>query len=250
MEIKKKIKKIWLKFNKAIYRKKVITEERAYIWLFVIVAIACLVALIFSSMILSTTMRGDNILSTSGIFDKATQYAPPNFVDDPMITVGKLRLETDRPLLKITDPIKGDLTAPVVIFEYSDFECKYCAEVQDILDQVMEEYGDKVALIWKDYPVPSIYPNSKEAAIAARCAQEQNGFWGFHNGLFERGEQELSNSLYYSIARDLGLDIKDFEKCLGSEQAEKIVDEDLQEGEDLKIYGVPYFYINDKEIFG
>lgn len=248
MSIKKKIKRLGLKVNKLIYRDKYFTIEKSYVWLFVIVALACLMVFIFSVYMLS--IMGNLYTPASSIFEKATVYAPPDFSKDPMITVGKLRLKLTEPVLKNTDPYKGHLTAPIRIYEFSDFECKYCGQVQEALDKVLQEYEGLVVLIWKDFPVASLYENSLEASRAARCAQLQNKFWEFHDSLFDRGDKELGNDLYLEIADDLDLDMSQFKECLKSDIPDKLIDETLQEGDDLQVYGVPLFIINNQEIFG
>lgn len=248
MSIKKKLKRLGLKVNKLIYRDKYFTVEKSYVYIFAAVALACLFVFIFSVYMLG--IMGNLYAPASSIFEKATMYAPPDFSKDPMITVGKLRLKLTKPVLKNTDPYKGLLTAPIRIYEFSDFECEYCAQVQEAVGKILEEYKGKVVLVWKDYPVASLYENSRQAARAARCAQSQNKFWEFHDALFNRGDKELSSALYLEIANDLGLKTSRFKECLDSDIPDQLVDEDLQEGDDLQIYGVPLFIINNQEIFG
>lgn len=248
MQLRKKLKRLGLKINKLIYRDKYFTVEKSYVWMFVAVALACLFVFVFSVYMLSVT--GNLYAPASSIFEKATMYAPPDFSKDPMITVGKLRLKLTKPVIKNTDPYRGLLTAPIRIYEFSDFECKYCAQAQEVIEKVLEEYKGMVVLVWKDYPVTSLYENSRKAARAARCAQLQNKFWEFHDALFNREDRALSDNLYLEIAKDLNLKTSQFKECLESDLPDQLIDEDLQEGDDLQVYGVPLFIINNQELFG
>ena len=248
MIIKKLFKKIKLKINKIIYRKKYIEIKKYYLWIFVGVSLACVFLLAFISYLLSV-LGGAYVQKTIRPVQDVAKTLP-NFNQDPLITVGKLRIKAVKPILRNYSPFMGNLKAPVKIFEFSDYECAYCAEVQKTLNQISKDYGDKVVLVWKDYPVSSIYPNSRLAAEAARCAQAQNKFWEFHDALYSRGDQELNENFYYQIAKDLKMDQEKFKECLYSNLPKQLVGADLQEGEDLQVYGVPMFYINDQEIFG
>jgi protein-disulfide isomerase len=84
--------------------------------------------------------------------------------------------------------IKGDPKAKVTIFEYSDFECPYCARFySDAYKQIDEKYikTGKAKIVFKDFPLTSLHPNAVKAAEAARCAQDQGKFWEMHDKLFE-----------------------------------------------------------------
>lgn len=248
MKIKKIFKKIRLKINKIIYRKKYIEIKKYYLWVFIGVSLASLFLLAFISYLLS--VLGGTYIQKAIMPTKDITSVLPNFNQDPLITVGKLRIKAVKPILRNTSPYQGNLKAPVKIFEFSDYECTYCSEVQQTLKQILKDYGDKVVIVWKDYPVTSIYPNSRLAAEAARCAQDQNKFWEFHDALYSRGDQELNENFYYQIAKNLKMNQERFKECLYSNLPKLLVDTDLQEGEDLQVYGVPMFYINDQEIFG
>lgn len=80
---------------------------------------------------------------------------------------------------------RGKVGAPVVIVEYSDFQCPYCSKAHPTVKQVLSEYGDKVMLVYKHYPLVSIHPRAQISAEAAECAKDQGKFWEFHDQLFE-----------------------------------------------------------------
>ena len=92
------------------------------------------------------------------------------------------------------DPQKGNLNADITVVEYSDFQCPYCASAgKPAVEQLLSEYGDKVKLVWKNYPLGQscnhnvtrpFHPRSCIAAEAAMCAYEQGKFWEMHDLLF------------------------------------------------------------------
>jgi protein-disulfide isomerase len=81
-------------------------------------------------------------------------------------------------------PFKGAATAPVTIVEFSDFHCPFCKRVLPTLAQIESQYGDKVKLIFRDYPIDQLHPGARKAHEAARCANEQGKFWAYHDLLF------------------------------------------------------------------
>ncbi len=81
-------------------------------------------------------------------------------------------------------PFKGPADAPVVIVEYSDFQCPYCGRAFPTVQQVISEYGDKVQFAYKHYPLTAIHPRAQKTAEAAECARDQGKFWEFHDALF------------------------------------------------------------------
>lgn len=80
---------------------------------------------------------------------------------------------------------RGKTDALVKIVEFSDFQCPFCSKAHPTVKQVMSEYGDKVQLVFKHFPLISIHPRAQIAAEAAECAKDQGKFWEFHDQLFE-----------------------------------------------------------------
>lgn len=86
--------------------------------------------------------------------------------------------------IKAGDPIKGPADAQVTIVEFSDFQCPYCIRASATIEQVMNSYGDKVRLVFKNYPLPN-HQFAQKAAEAALCANDQGKFWEYQAKLFE-----------------------------------------------------------------
>src|SRR5262249_39059598 len=106
-------------------------------------------------------------------------------------------------------PTRGPAMAPVTIVEFSDFHCPFCRQVLPTLAQIMARYGDKIRLVFRDYPIEQLHPGATKAHHAARCAGEQGKFWGYHDALFVNAPARPER--FEQIAQDVGLDLPAFE---------------------------------------
>ena len=113
------------------------------------------------------------------------------------------------------DPSRGNASAPVTIVEFSDFQCPYCLRASPTLTQLQKKYGDKVRVVWKDFPLTQIHPDAFRAAEAAHCAGEQGKFWEYHDLLFGN-QKALQPSDLTKYAADAKLDTKRFDACVMS----------------------------------
>ncbi|KAA3644031.1 MAG: hypothetical protein DWQ07_18115 [Chloroflexi bacterium] len=147
------------------------------------------------------------------------------------------------------NPGKGASDAAVTIVEFGDFGCTACKAWYQagILDQILLQYGDKVRLEWRDFPI--ITPYSPKAAEAGQCAYDQGKFWEFHDITFERAPALRVNDLQANAA-EIGLDVDAFSQCLDSAKHQSTVDLDLQQAYGLGLRGTPSFTINGEPIIG
>ncbi len=146
------------------------------------------------------------------------------------------------------NPAKGSKNAKVVIVEFSDFECPFCARVNPALKQIEQEYGSKIAIYFRNFPLP-FHGNAQKAAEAAQCANEQGKFWEMHDILFDN-QQALDVASLKGYARNLGLDTAKFNDCLDSGKTASIVQNDLAAGRVYGVSGTPTFFINGKALVG
>jgi protein-disulfide isomerase len=145
-------------------------------------------------------------------------------------------------------PMRGPADAPIQIVEFSDFQCPFCQRVGPALKQVFDTYGDRVHLIYREYPLPN-HPNAKQASEAGLCANEQGKFWPFHDRLFAN-QQRLSSSELKQHAADLGLDTARFNACVDSHKYTEQVEADMTAGNEAGVNGTPAFFINGRLISG
>ena len=138
-------------------------------------------------------------------------------------------------------PVRGNRDAPVVLVEFADYQCPYCQKIHPDLEKLQKEYGNRLALVYKDYPLP-MHPYAQKAAEAARCAGNQGKFWEFHDMLF--AGKKLQPADLKEQAHTLNLDEQQFDKCVVEGLAAADVAKDADEARSLGITGTPSFFIN------
>jgi len=143
-------------------------------------------------------------------------------------------------------PVKGNAKAVVTIVEFTDFECSSCARQHPILDRIVNEFGDRVRLVVRDFPL-SQHTNARKAAEAAEAAREQGKYWEYAAVLF-RNQSALGVDKLRQYASELGLDRARFDASLDSGKFAEKVQRDLMDGHKLGINGTPTIYINGKRV--
>ena len=164
-----------------------------------------------------------------------------------------MRSQTNNGLSLVSPQAKGAANAKVVIQEFSDFQCPFCSRVNPTVAQVIEEYGDKVKIVWRDYPLP-FHKDAQPAAQAAREVFAQKGdkaFWAYHDLLFQN-QKALSRENLEKFAEQVGgIDMKAFKEALDSGKHKAAVDADMaavtKAGARI---GTPSFFINGKLLQG
>src|SRR5262249_33650595 len=137
------------------------------------------------------------------------------FVDELRKAAGvKVLLEPPRADVKAEGPSVGGANAPVTIVEFSDFECPFCGRAAGTVHKLEKAYGDKVRVVFRDYPLP-IHRTAKRAAEASHCAEEQGKFWEMHDKLFSK-TGPISDADLYRYAMQIKLDHDAFDACLQS----------------------------------
>jgi protein-disulfide isomerase len=148
-----------------------------------------------------------------------------------------------------TDPALGGASAPVTLVEFSDFQCPFCQRVEPTLKQIRDKYGDKVRIVWKDFPLTQIHPQAFKASEAAHCAGDQGKFWEYHDRLFAN-QQALQLTDLKAHAAALGLNAATFDACLdGSKYAERVRD-GVAAGSRLGVNSTPTSYVNGRMLSG
>jgi len=159
-----------------------------------------------------------------------------------------VNLEPPRVAVTADGPSRGAANAPVTIVEFSDFECPYCARSVETLQQVEKAYGDKVRIVFRDYPLFS-HRTAKRAAEAAHCAEEQGKFWEMHDRLFSKGGP-ITDSDLYRFAGQAKLDHDKFDACLTSGKYKEAWKPSQDEGNRIGVTSTPSFFINGRLIVG
>jgi protein-disulfide isomerase len=142
--------------------------------------------------------------------------------------------------------LKGSNVAPVVVIEYSEFQCPYCGRFAlDTLPSLDRSYiaTGKVQLAFRHLPLEKIHPFALSAAMTAECAGNQGRFWEMHDLLF-RDQRSLGPSSFFPLAKSLGLDAERFRGCLESDEtvAQKVRNE-AENARALRVTGTPTFFV-------
>ncbi len=145
--------------------------------------------------------------------------------------------------------LRGDPKAPVVIVEFSDFQCPYCQAVQPTLKTLLAKYEGRVSLAYRDLPLRDVHPQAELAAEASRCAGEQGKFWEYHDVLFAN-QNKLDRPGLVELASGLKLDEKRFDSCLSGGKYKEQIEQDRQLGLRAGVSGTPGFFINGNMLSG
>src|SRR5690242_10133248 len=148
------------------------------------------------------------------------------------------------------NPIYGSSSAPITIIEFSDYECPFCRQWhQEVWPQLKMKYGDKIRLVYRDFPLDSIHPDAVPAAEAADCAGEQKKYFEYGDLLFS-GEKALGADTYTAYAQQLNLDLTAFKKCVAERRYQSEVQTDYQYASQLGVRSTPTFFINGLAVVG
>jgi protein-disulfide isomerase len=189
----------------------------------------------------------------------ATSYLQQQHLDDARARfVHELR-ESARPTIRLEaprqsvvidgeNPGRGLPSAPIQLVEFSDFECPYCRQLEPVLTRLRDKYGERLRLVWKDFPLP-IHGHAHGAAEAARCAGDQGHFWEYHDLLFAN-QQSLTPDDLKRHAHTVKLDLDQFVACLERGTHRGDIAADLEEGTRQGIEATPTVFINGRPVVG
>jgi protein-disulfide isomerase len=182
----------------------------------------------------------------------------PKFIDAPNAPAPSAAAEPDaNKIYKVAEsakaPVKGNPNAKVVIEQFSDFQCPFCTRVEPTVKQIEEQYGSKVKIVWRDYPLP-FHQNAMPAAEAAREVFLQGGnekFWKYHGILFAN-QQALSRADLEKYAEQVGgINMAKFKAALDSNKNKAAVQADMDAVDKAGArIGTPSFFINGKLLQG
>jgi len=172
--------------------------------------------------------------------------------------IRKLLTPPERPIPTSLDlapddaPSRGQETAKIVIVEYFDYQCPFCSSFFDeSMPQILHDYilTGKVKYIARDFPLAAAHPHALQAAEAAHCANDQGKFWPMHDALMGNSDalDRQNLSLY---AKDVGLDVSLFDKCVDSGKYISKIEEEVKAGEKLGVDGTPVFFLGVTDASG
>lgn len=150
------------------------------------------------------------------------------------------------------DNVKGNASSTVVVIEYSDFECSACKTYYPIVREMMTEFGDKAAFVYRNFPLNEIHANAELAARAAQAAGKQGKFWEMHNLLFEKQDEWAKAAnigpMFESYAKLLGISVEQFKIDFVSKEVKDFVRAQRAYSIKIGLQGTPSFFVNGKQI--
>ena len=152
-------------------------------------------------------------------------------------------------------PALGDPKAPVTIVEYSDFECPVCRNLHDTLRNILPNYGGKVRVVFKDFPLEQLHPWARTAAIACRCTYQQKpeAFWKVYDLIYDNQEVISAANAWGKMveyASQSGLEAEVFKSCMASPEAGAAVNASHANGEKLEVNSTPTLFVNGRRMVG
>jgi protein-disulfide isomerase len=165
-------------------------------------------------------------------------------------------LAQNRARIQMNDaPSLGDPKAQVTLVEYSDFECPVCRNLHDALRGMLPNYAGKVRVVFKDYPIEQLHPWARTAAIAGRCAYQQDpkAFWKMYDLIYDNQEIISAANAWTKMmdyAGQSGLDADSFKTCMASPEAGAAVNASRANGQLLDVNSTPTVFVNGRRIVG
>lgn len=142
-------------------------------------------------------------------------------------------------------------SAEVTLVEYSDYQCPACAHFHPIVEQLKEEFGDRLEIEYRHFPLNS-HQHAALAARAVEAAKNQDRFMEMHNLLFENQNRwsgaANAQSIFIEYADELDLDVSQFREDLNSGETQRTVMEQKEEGQQLGVNSTPTFFLNDEKV--
>lgn len=170
-----------------------------------------------------------------------------DMTQDPLAEVrAKLKLDNA--------PATGDPKAPVTLVEFADFQCPVCKQLHDVMRTVLPRYP-QARLVFKDFPLSNIHAWARSAAIAARCAfqQDPKAFWTFYDRIYD-DQQVISPENAWNkmidYAGDAGLNTDNFKSCMASPEAAQAVDASFENGREVDVASTPTVFVNGRRLVG
>ena len=169
----------------------------------------------------------------------------------------KTKKEAEKNDSGLPDSVYGNTDAKVVLIEYGDYSCPGCKALSKTIDEIKPEYKDKVAFVFRNFPLTSIHPNSLTAAAYAESAGIQGKFWDFHSKVFEQADKwdresdpQKRDNVFNDIAKEVGLDVDKIKKDIKAEKVSKKISFDTSIGKKSDVSATPTVFLNGKKVKG
>jgi protein-disulfide isomerase len=154
----------------------------------------------------------------------------------------------------IADHVEGKADSKVILVEYGDYQCPSCGNAYPNVKTIMDEYGDRIALVFRNFPLTSIHPNAKVAAASAEAAGLQGKYWEMHDLLYQNQsawetlDANKRTDGFVSFANQLNLDTTKFKADLTNAEINKKISYDMTLGKENDVSATPTFFLNGEKL--
>ncbi|MBZ5543338.1 MAG: DsbA family protein [Acidobacteriia bacterium] len=207
-----------------------------------------------------------NLLTTTVTVDDGKRKATQNFYltkDNRCLVVGNIfnlgvdpRREALQTLKTANEPSQGSVSAPVTIVEFGDLQCPMCARLHDFLESdLLPKYGNKVRIVYKEFPLASIHDWTLAASVACQCAYQLSPatYVPLRSMIFKNQTSINATNvrdLMLSYGEQAGLDRLQLAACIDSKASLPHVEKDFQEGQAVGVSSTPTCFVNGKMVVG
>ena len=212
-----------------------------------IIILVVLGAALGSAWYLTRTIPASPTLGSQSTASPATQGSP----------VAQQQQQQQKPVVQGVpgaEPahVLGPANAPVHLEEFGDFECPPCGMFHPILTQMKAEFGDKLAVTFREFPLVPTHQHALAAASAAEAAGLQGKFWEMHDLLYEHQndwKKEFDvRPIYEGYAKQIGLDIERYKRDMNGDLVAQRIFADGKRGHSLGVTGTPTVFMNGREV--
>ncbi len=214
-------------------------------FIFGLVSGVAVVAVLVSGSLLTVFNGGASfkVAQADSVVDDSGDVADAQAVVEAQPTA-----KSDVPVITSSDHIRGNKDAKVVLIEYSDFQCPYCARHHPNMKELIDEYSNDIAWVYRHFPISS-HANAFPASVASECANEQGKFWEFADALFEN-QSQLGDDYYVELAGTLGLKTTSFQSCIDSGKYDEFIKQQQVGGATAGVDGTPATFVNGQLVTG
>ncbi len=153
-----------------------------------------------------------------------------------------------QPDVNSKDDIRGNAAAAVTLVEYGDYQCPHCAHAHPEVQKLLKHYGDKVAFVFRNFPINDSHPMAFAAAVTAEAAGKKDLFWQTHDAIFEQQDKlDAGDDGLLAIAGSVGLDAAFVQAGLDDKALQQKVSDDFESGIESGVGGTPTFFINGRK---
>ncbi len=215
---------------------------------FVIIAVVLLAVIVGAALL----MRRNDTSNTAANYSSsnATPSTTPNAA--PAASVQPRR--AGAPGAQPPHTKGGGPNAAVVIEEFADYQCPPCGNMHPVVQKIVDDYGDRVRVVFRNYPLQKLHKNAFTAARAAEAAALQGKFWQMNDMIF-KNQKEWEGSpeprhIFHNYASRIGLDVEKFKADMDNQAVTSRVIADAERGGSLGVGGTPTMFINGRELTG